>query len=99
MNDVNGPDDYISFIKGFSAAMDTPAYDGDAGSAGNGVDTGAYALGYAAAVDEREPRPRYLELSATAPMERARAEEDEIPEQGAFRGSLDLGAVTDRSTV
>lgn len=90
MNDENGPHDYISFIKGFSAAMDTPAYDGDADLAGNGVGTGAYAMGYAAAADDREPRPRYLDLSATVPMERPRTGRDEVPEQGAFRGSLDL---------
>jgi hypothetical protein len=95
MNDENASHDYISFIKGFSAAMDTPPYEGDAGSAGNGVGTGAFALGYAAAVDEREPRPRYLDLSATAPMERPA--QDEIPGQGAFRGNLDLDSVTDRA--
>lgn len=90
MNDEKDSPDYISFIKGFSAAMDARADDGDADSAGNGVNTGAYAMGYAAAVDERESRPRYLELSATSPTERAQAGADEVPEQGTFRGNLDL---------
>lgn len=93
MTDENGSGEYISFIKGYSAAMDDGTYGGEADS-GTEPETGAYALGYAAAVEERELRPRYLDLSATAPIPRERPESDDLPDQGKFSGSLDLGEFT-----
>lgn len=91
MNDENGSGDYISFIKGFSAAMDTGTCDEANSGTGIEPDTGAYAMGYAAAVEERVPQPRYLELSATAPIQRERPRADDVPDQGTFSGILDLG--------